>query len=142
MLLLRSAAIAAGDTSPAAAAHWYRAALRLLAGGSDAERAQLLASLALALTFAGRLEEGRTALDESIALLPAGADEWAEMILTAARVELLLGDFGAAQARVKAAIDGFPRDTADRRSAGAERWRSCSTTRPASANGPTPRRGS
>lgn len=118
--LLRQAAMAAADTSPAAAVRWYRAALRLVPHDDTGERAQLLAPLANALTFAGRLEEGRAALAECIDLVPAGSDERAELIVAATLVDMLLLGTPAADRWLQIALDDLP----GRFRAQAMRWRS------------------
>jgi DNA-binding CsgD family transcriptional regulator len=105
---LRAAAESTGDRSPAGAAHWYRAALRLLAHDETAERVRLLVLLAHALTCAGRLDEGLATLDECLALLPEGAEERADLILAAASIDYLLGDLVAADRRLHVGLDEFP----------------------------------
>jgi DNA-binding CsgD family transcriptional regulator len=60
--LLTAAAQACTDTSPAAAAHWYAAALRLVPEDAVPERVALLAPMAGALIAAGRPQEGSAAL--------------------------------------------------------------------------------
>jgi DNA-binding CsgD family transcriptional regulator/tetratricopeptide (TPR) repeat protein len=60
--LLTAAAQACTDTSPAAAAHWYAAALRLVPEDAAPERVALLAPMAGALIAAGRPQEGSAAL--------------------------------------------------------------------------------
>ena len=68
--VLSAAAEVAGQSSPAAAAHWYGAALRLVPDRDRDARAGLLARHALALGGSGRLPEARTALLEALALAP------------------------------------------------------------------------
>jgi hypothetical protein len=65
--LLSAAAAAA---TPAGAARWYGKALALVPETDTARRAQLLGPLAFALCDAGRLEEGRAATLEALALTP------------------------------------------------------------------------
>jgi DNA-binding CsgD family transcriptional regulator len=107
--LLTEAAEAATDTSPAAAAHWYGAALSLLPHGAGTERAALLAPMADALTAAGRLQESRAAVEECLALLPPEATEQRAMLAAgSALVDVLLGDFAAADARLHRALQDAP----------------------------------
>jgi len=106
--LLTEAAQAATDTSPAAAAHWYAAALRLLPHDAGAQRAALLAPMAHALTSAGRLEESRAAVDECLALLPPATEERGTLAAGAALVDVLLGEFAAADARLLQALQDAP----------------------------------
>ena len=61
-----AAAEATGESSPAAAAHWYAAALRLVPDSEHETRADLLARAAVALAGAGRLAEARAALLEAL----------------------------------------------------------------------------
>ena len=93
----------AAERSPAAAARRYAAALRLLAH-DDPRRGELLAPLALALTRAGQLEDGRRALVEALAL--RGPD--LELVLACAQVEAQLGRHADARARLHAAYSQAP----------------------------------
>jgi ATP/maltotriose-dependent transcriptional regulator MalT len=79
--LLTAAGQAAATRSPAAAAHWFGAALRLLGDTDPASRTELLGPLALAAGSAGRFETSRRATDELLALLPPDQ--------AAARVEIV-----------------------------------------------------
>lgn len=101
--LLEAAGIEVQPTAPGAAAHWYGAALRLLAHDDDDGRRRLLGPWAQALLAAGQLEESLAAL-EAAAELVAPGDEAArvELAVQAANVEVLLGAFDAADARLRA----------------------------------------
>jgi len=112
--VLEAAARAVEDTAPATAADRYGAALRLL-GHDDRRRSELLASLASALTAAGRLEPARAAMDECLALLgSADGARRAELAATMATVEGLLGAYAAADGRLAAALDDAPADARPR----------------------------
>ncbi|HST38383.1 MAG TPA: AAA family ATPase, partial [Conexibacter sp.] len=96
-------------SSPAAAAHWYAAALRLLPHGDDARRAELLAPLGLALASAGRLDESRVAIDDCVALLgPADAERRGALIAAVTIADVLLGEFGVAEERLRRALEDAP----------------------------------
>ena len=68
--LLRAAGDAVRPQTPATAARWYEAALRLLPGPNAERRRSLLEDLAGAESAAGRLEESRRALLEALVLAP------------------------------------------------------------------------
>jgi DNA-binding NarL/FixJ family response regulator len=92
--VLRAAAEAATGTSPAAAAHWYAAALRLLPYGDDQRRVALLEPMGLALAAAGRLPESRAALEDALALVPADAPERRiDLVRASALMGVLLGAY-------------------------------------------------
>jgi len=110
--LLREAAAAVTDTAPLASAHWYGAALRLLPHDAAERRAALLAPMARALASAGRLTESRAATDEAVALTegatgPAAAAR-ARLIADSAIVDVLLGAYAAADARLRRGLDAAP----------------------------------
>jgi len=90
--VIREAAEASA-ASPAAAAHWYGAALRLV--GDGPQRAELLALRADALAAGGRLESAYAALLEARALAPG-----LRIDVACARVETLLGRHGEARRRL------------------------------------------
>jgi DNA-binding NarL/FixJ family response regulator len=92
--------------SPAGAARWYAAALRLLPGDAPLEeRVGLLLALAGALGAAGRFEEGRGAVLEGLALVPDDAvAQRIELTVTCAVLDTLLGDHARALARLEGAI--------------------------------------
>ena len=112
LTLLTAAAAAATDAAPAAAARWYAAALRLLPHDDAERRAALLAPMAGALASAGRLTESRAATDEAIALTDgatgAAAATRARLIADSAIVDVLLGAYAAADARLRRGLDGAP----------------------------------
>jgi predicted ATPase len=95
-----AAAVAAADTSPAAAAHWYATALELLPH-EDPRRAALLPPLGRALASAGRLAESFEALEAAIGLLPGeAAAERAELVRLLATIAVLLGAYDRAEAEL------------------------------------------
>ena len=92
--VLRAAGEAIAHRTPAAAAHWFRAALRLLPEDSlvDAERRQLLVRLASALRGSGDLAECREALRDALDLVPQESPaERARLEAACATVEAWLG---------------------------------------------------
>ena len=114
--------IAAADTAlhstPAVAAHWLAAALRLMpddaAPGSGPEqpsgleepsRLELLGRLAQALGVSGRLRESRRVLHELLGLLPRGTGRRAYTACFCAMVERLLGRFAEAHALLLAELE-------------------------------------
>ncbi len=101
--VLRAAAEVAGQASPAAGAHWYGAALRLVPDRDRDARADLLARHALALGGAGRLPEARTALLEALELAPR-----LELTIACAQIETQLGMHTDARRRLLAARAGAP----------------------------------
>jgi DNA-binding NarL/FixJ family response regulator/tetratricopeptide (TPR) repeat protein len=112
--LLGQAGRATAASAPASAARWFEAALRLLPGSDrmNPTRLELLVAHAGALAAVGRLEPCRTALVETLALLPPDASDMHVRLTGAcAGVEHLLGRHDAARARVDAALEqlGDPR---------------------------------
>ena len=101
--VLSAAAEVAGQSSPAAAAHWYGAALRLVPDRDHDARAELLARHALALGGSGRLPEARTALLEALALKPE-----LQLTIACAQIETQLGLHTDARRRLLAARVGAP----------------------------------
>jgi tetratricopeptide (TPR) repeat protein len=104
---LREAGEAAARRAPASAAGWFGAALRLLpADAPDELRVALLLSRARALVATGQFIDGRSALLESIGLVPADSVA-AHVRLTAAcaGVEHLLGRHEQAHDRLVGAFD-------------------------------------
>ena len=102
--LLAEAAAGSRDTAPAAAAHWYGAAARLLPDADD-RRGSLLARRALALAEAGRLEQSEAALLEALALAGAAPGaERARLETACARVQAQLGRHAEARHRLRAAF--------------------------------------
>jgi len=106
--LLRQAGDLATGTAPAAAAHRYAAALRLLPHGDD-RRADLLAAMAGALTAAGRLAQSRAALKEAVGLLPADrVARRIELVRASALTALFLGAYEDARSSLLAALADAP----------------------------------
>ncbi|HEX8104428.1 MAG TPA: AAA family ATPase, partial [Solirubrobacteraceae bacterium] len=103
--LLAAAGERSADTAPGAAAHWYRAALRLAPEQDAARRAELTALRALALGQAGRDVESHAALLEALELLePGPSPERLALEIACAEAEQLLGRVADARARLTAAI--------------------------------------
>ena len=104
-LLLR----AAGDaewTAPRTAAGWYTAALTLLPHDDAERRAEIVGPLAAALAAAGDLAGSRAAIEEGIGVLgPDQAEQRAALTSVAATVEVLLGQFDAAESRLAAGLE-------------------------------------
>jgi ATP/maltotriose-dependent transcriptional regulator MalT len=107
--LLLTAAGDAERTAPRTAARWYGAALALLPHDEAERRAQIVAPRAAALAAAGDLAGSRAAIVEGIrALGPERAEERAALTAVAATVEVLLGRFDAAAARLGAGLEDAP----------------------------------
>jgi DNA-binding CsgD family transcriptional regulator/tetratricopeptide (TPR) repeat protein len=103
--LLRSAGDAVRPQTPASAARWYEAALRLLPGPQAERRRALLEDLAGAESAAGRLEESRRALLEALVLAPdRGSPEHLRLVAGCAAVEHWLGRHEDARRRLLAAL--------------------------------------
>jgi len=102
--LLVQAASEAADASPATAAHWYRAALRLLPADDSMRRAELLAPMAFSLGSAGRLPEARDAFVEVVGLLEPEAPMRPLLVATCAFTENVLGLHTDARRRLEAEL--------------------------------------
>ena len=103
--VLREAGEGMLGSAPAAAAHRFEAALRLL-GPTAPERMPLLRALAGAQAAAGRFAEAYAATVETLALLPPDAvAARVQLTATCAGLEHLLGRHDAAHARLVAALD-------------------------------------
>ena len=104
--VLTAAARSATSSSPAAAAHWYGAALRLLPHDDTEARAQLLEALARVLIPAGRLEEGRAALDDAMAL--RAPEDRPALVIAAVEADALLGEHERARRILLEVLDDAP----------------------------------
>jgi DNA-binding NarL/FixJ family response regulator len=113
--LLSEAALDAAPRAPAAAAHWFRAALELLRPDAEpARRVALLMPLAAALTAAGRTGESRKVLSRLLALLREDEPELrAKTLVMVARADQLLGRQGRARRLVDQELS-VSRDPASR----------------------------
>lgn len=102
--------VAAGDASarrtPALAARWYAAALRLLPDGTEAEddRIGLMVALATAHSGAGDLGESRDVLHDVLGRLAADDPRRVQIVAFCAGVEHLLGRHREAQGRLERAL--------------------------------------
>jgi len=105
--VLAEAGEAAAPRAPAAAGHWFSAALRLLPEGADpARRVALLAPWAFNRAVTGRLEESREAMVEALAALPPDELEVRTKITSfCAAIEHFLGRHERAHERL---IDALP----------------------------------
>ena len=107
--VLREAGTAAAQRTPATAARWFAAALRVLGdGGPEPERVELLTALAGAQAATGQFAEARAALLEALELLPE--EETAtrlQLTVACAGMDQLLGRHGEAHARLVAALEGL-----------------------------------
>ena len=102
--VLREAGEAVLQRTPAGAANWFAAALRLLPDTAPApERIGLLSALAGALAATGRFEEAHAALVEASALAPD-----VRLIVACAHIELLLTRYSDATNRLERALAGIP----------------------------------
>ena len=104
--VLRAAGDAVRAQTPATAARWYAAALRLLAGQEPQRRRALLEDLAGAESAAGRLEESRRVLLEALVLTPErSSPEHIRLVAECAAVEHWLGRHDDARRRLRSALD-------------------------------------
>ncbi len=95
----------ASARAPAAAAHWFEAALRLVAETDVPRRLGLLAPRARALAACGRYEDSLVDLAEVLELMPA--DDPAlrgRVIASAAKVKQLIGRHGEAHRELEEAL--------------------------------------
>jgi DNA-binding CsgD family transcriptional regulator/tetratricopeptide (TPR) repeat protein len=103
---LTDAGPASAPRAPAAAVHWFDAALRLLSAGDWERRIGLRLQLAGALRSLGELERCRDALLETLELLPAGdAAHRVELTARCAGLEHWLGRHEDAHRRLTRAWD-------------------------------------
>jgi ATP/maltotriose-dependent transcriptional regulator MalT len=105
--VLCEAAEAVLQRTPAGAAHWFEAALRLLPDSAPLEeRLGLLSALAGARAATGRFEEAHEALLEALRIVPDEAgDLRVQLIAGCARVEQLLRRYEQSRARLEAALE-------------------------------------
>ncbi len=103
--VLRAAADAVTAQTPATAARWYAAALRLLPDGDPERRRSLLEDLAGTRSAAGQLDESRRVLLEAIELTPDRSSAvHIRLVVECAAVEHWLGRHDDARRRLLAAI--------------------------------------
>ena len=105
--VLREAGESLAESTPAGAARWFAAALRLLPETAPSEeRVALLTALAGSLAATGQFEESRAALLESLELVPE-EDRALRVRLTVscAGVEQLLGRHAEARARLESTLE-------------------------------------
>jgi DNA-binding NarL/FixJ family response regulator len=112
VMVLREAGTAAAERAPSSAARWFETALRLLPETAPpGERAELLLALAGSWVATGRLDDGRSALLETLELAPpedtAGR---VKLISACAGVEQLLGRHHEAHERLATALHELPDD--------------------------------
>ncbi len=106
---LIAAGKAATPRAPAAAAHWYEAALRLVPEDDMARRLRLLIPLAQALGSAGHFDESRNVLEQVLDLLPP--DQIAargQVVASCARLDQVLGHHSRARELLEASLDELP----------------------------------
>jgi DNA-binding CsgD family transcriptional regulator/RecA/RadA recombinase len=117
--VLVAAATASARRSPALAARWYGAALRLLpdAPGTEGQRIELLLAMANARAGAGEIGQSHRALCEALERMPAEHPARLSIVAACAGVELLLGRLHDARSRLTLAY----RSQQDTRSAAAVR---------------------
>ena len=102
--------------APASAARWFSMALRLLpASASREDRVALLTSLAAAQCAIGNFDDAHDALEQCLALAPAGDAPDVDLTISCAEIEQLLGRHTEAHARLQGAFA----DRHDQRSAAA-----------------------
>ena len=106
--VLRDAADEAARRTPAGAARWLQAALRLLSDDAPPEdRVELLMALAGAQAATGHFGEARAALLEGLELAPDGAELHVPLTAACAGMEQLLGRHAEAHARLVGALDAL-----------------------------------
>ncbi|BEL03207.1 LuxR family transcriptional regulator [Actinoplanes sichuanensis] len=127
--LLQAAAMDAMRITPAAAAHWLQAALRLLPGepGTVDTRLELLNLRAQALGITGRLAESRELFGQILAMLPSGTEPRVAVVSFLTMVQHLLGEHGEARALVLREMQQWP-DHGSAAAAGALRVAQALTT--------------
>jgi ATP/maltotriose-dependent transcriptional regulator MalT len=108
--VLQEAGEAVAQRTPAGAARWFGAALRLLPAAAPTEqRLGLLSARAGALAATGEFADAHAALVESLRIVPADALALRVGLTGAcAGIERVLGRHDAARARLVAALDGLP----------------------------------
>jgi DNA-binding NarL/FixJ family response regulator len=107
--LLTEAGRSAHPRAPAAAAHWYGAALRLMPDSEPGAQLALMVPMAQALGYAGRLEEARQTLDQILELIdPDQLAVRAKVAASAAQIDQLLGHHQAAREGLEAALAEMP----------------------------------
>ncbi len=111
--ILSQAGYASTARAPAAAAGWFRAALRLLGDEPSEQRVALLLALAVSLGSAGNLEDSRDAFQEVLSLLAPDPALTGSAVAGAAIVEHLLGKHDEAQGLLLSALSGLDDRSAD-----------------------------
>lgn len=107
--VLLEAAEQTRSRAPAAAVHWFDAALRLLPAGETERQVEVRVSLAAALRAVGELERCRAVLLEAIELVPDEATEQrVQLTADCAAVENWLGYNDAAHRRLVRAWEELP----------------------------------
>ncbi len=107
--LLTEAGRSAHPRAPAAAAHWYGAALRLMPDSDPGAQLALMVPMAQALGYAGRLEEARQTLDAILELIePDQLAVRAKVAASAAQIDQLLGHHQEAREGLEAALAEMP----------------------------------
>ena len=116
--LLTTAGHESASRAPAAAAHWFGAAVRLVPAEDVGKRLELLVPLATSLGAAGRIPEARVALYQALDLLPPElAAVRSRVAAYIALMENLLGRHGEATALLKRSLEELP-DQESREAAG------------------------
>ncbi len=107
--LLTEAGRMAHPRAPAAAAHWYDAALRLTPEDDSGARLALMLPMAQALGYAARLDEARATLDEILDLIdPGQLAIRGKVVASAAQIDQLLGHHQAARDGLETALAEMP----------------------------------
>ena len=107
--VLTAAGHSAAPRAPAAAAHWFAAALRLIPENDAIAQLGVLVPSAMALASAGRFEEALTALRQLLAALPADQrDLRARAVAACSRIEHVLGRHGEAHHLLTGALEELP----------------------------------
>ncbi|MFN8114416.1 MAG: AAA family ATPase [Solirubrobacterales bacterium] len=108
---LSEAAAESAPRAPAAAAHWYAAALALVPPGDEGTELGLLVQLARTQAACGRYEDSLAATEAILDRLPADdAVIRARVVASAGQVRQLLGRHGEARDEIAAALAALPED--------------------------------
>ena len=103
--VLTETATAIASGAPAAAAHWYGSALRLLSDEDPGRRLAVLMPMARALAASGRYDESLEAIEEIHDLMPENAPGLrARVVASAAEVKHMVGRPREARAELEGAL--------------------------------------
>ena len=102
--LLRTAAVEAAPTAPAAAIRWFNSALGLLPTAESDERSELLRALGETMSVIGRPTEALPTLEQALALLSTDHPDRLSVVIACAELESQLGQYEKARTRLSRAL--------------------------------------